>query len=562
MKLKNWILLLTFTLLLGVLVACSSDNDAEETDAQAEPGETEETTPDEGEKVLNFINPEAIPSMDPSLATDESSFIYLAAITEGLYRLDETANPVEGIATDHEVSEDGLTWTFTLREDAVWENGDPVTAHDFVYAWQRAVDPDTGSEYGPYMMNEVIKNATAISSGDQPVEDLGVEADGDYTLVVELENPTPFFESLTTFGTFLPLNESFVEEQGDSFATSSDTLLANGPYIMANWESTSNSWELEKNEDYWDADTVQMDKLTFEVVKDPQTAVNLYESGEVDRADLTSDLVDNYLSHEDYLVSPDTFVYFIKFNEEANDALANTNIRSAISVAFDKEALVDQILNNGSLVANGLIPADFTPMPETDEDFREVSGDLVTYDLDAAQEFWEKGLEEIGTDSVDLELLTDDDETTKVMIEYIANQLSTNLPGLNVTLKQVPKEQRLDLDTSMDYEIQVSRWGPDFLDPFTFMNLWTTDSGNNMMGYSNPEYDELVLSTAKELATDNEARYENFLEAEKFLFEDAAIAPIYQSSRAQLVSPKIEGVFVNPFGATYEYKWADVGSEE
>lgn len=562
MKLKNWVLLLTFTLLLGILVACSSDNDAGETEADAEPGETEETTADEGEKVLSFINPEAIPSMDPSLATDESSFIYLAAMTEGLYRLDETANPVEGIATDHEVSDDGLTWTFTLREDAVWENGDPVTAHDFVYAWQRAVDPDTGSEYGPYMMNEVIKNATAISSGDQPVEDLGVEADGDYTLVVDLENPTPFFESLTTFGTFLPLNESFVEEQGDSFATSSDTLLANGPYKMVNWESTSNSWELEKNEDYWDRDTVQMDKLTFEVVKDPQTAVNLYETGEVDRADLTSDLVDNYLSHEDYLVSPDTFVYFIKFNEEANDALANTNIRSAISVAFDKEALVDQILNNGSLVANGLIPADFTPMPETDEDFREVSGDLVTYDLDAAQEYWEKGLGDIGTDSVDLELLTDDDETTKVMVEYIANQLSTNLPGLNVSLKQVPKEQRLDLDTSMDYDIQISRWGPDFLDPFTFMNLWTTDSGNNMMGYSNPDYDELVLSTAKELATDNEARYENFLEAEKLLFEDAAIAPIYQSSRAQLVSPKIEGVFVNPFGATYEYKWADVGSEE
>lgn len=556
MKLRNWALLLALGLLLIALVACSGET--EKTEATKGSKEGEAAT---GEKVLSFTNPETIPSMDPSLATDESSFIYLAATMEGLYRLDKDTQIVDGIATDHTVSEDGLTWTFTLREDAVWENGEPVTAHDFVYAWRRAVNPDTGSEYGPYMMNGVIKNATEISSGEAPFEDLGVTAKDDYTFVVELENPTPYFESLTTFGTFFPLNQKFVEEQGESFATSSDTLLANGPYTIENWKSTSNSWDLVKNEDYWDADVVQMDKLSFEVVKDPQTAANLYASGEVDRVDLTSDLVDKYKSHEDYVVTPDTFVYFIKFNQKANEALANTNIRAAISRAFDKEALVNEILNNGSIVANGLVPADFTPMPESGKDFREVSGDLVTYDLEKAKELWKKGLEEIGKDKVKLELLTDDDKTTKTMVEYIANQLSTNLPGLTVTLKQVPKEQRLDLDTNMEYEIQVSRWGPDFLDPFTFMNLWTTKSGNNFMGYSNPEYDKLVKETATTLAMDNVARYQNFLEAEKVLFEDAAIAPIFQSSRAQLVSPKIKGVYVNPFGATYEYKWANVGSK-
>lgn len=180
------------------------------------------------------------------------------------------------------------------------------------------------------------------------------------------------------------------------------------------------------------------------------------------------------------------------------------------------------------------------------------------YDLDAAKQFWAKGLEELGTDKVELELLADDDATTKIMVEYIANQLETNLEGLTVKIKQVPKEQRLDLDTNMDYQMQVSRWGPDFLDPYTYMNLWTTDSGNNWMGYSNPKYDELVKATVTTLATDNDARYQNFLEAEKILFEDAAIAPIYQASRAQLISPRVKGVFINPFGATYEYKWADV----
>src|SRR5699024_8754641 len=152
--------------------------------------------------------------------------------------LGEEGELEEGIATDHESSEDGLTWTFDLREDAEWENGDPVTAHDFVYAWQRAIDPDTGSEYGPFMMNGVIKNAEDISNGDTDVEELGVEADGDYTLVVTLEKPVPYFEELITMGTFLPLNQEFVEEQGDDFATSSDNLLANGPFKITDWKST------------------------------------------------------------------------------------------------------------------------------------------------------------------------------------------------------------------------------------------------------------------------------------------------------------------------------------
>jgi oligopeptide transport system substrate-binding protein len=555
MKLKNWLLFLAMGLVLSIgLVACSGDEPASNEGSEDE-GKTEEKA---GEKVLSFTNPEAIPSMDPSLATDESSFVYLAATTEGLYRLDEDTQPSDGIATEHEVSEDGLTWTFTLREDAVWSNGDPVTAHDFVYSWQRAVNPDTGSEYGPYMMNGVIKNATAVSTGEAPVEELGVKADGDFKLVVELENPTPYFETLTTFGTFLPLNQKFVEEQGDKFAISSDSLLSNGPYKIENWDSTSNSWDLVKNEDYWDAETVQMDKLNFQVVKDPQTALALYEEGTVQRIDLSSDLVDQFVTSDEYAISADTFVYFLKFNQTTTEALANKNIRAAISRAFDKDALVGEILNNGSIAANGLVPKDFTPMPETGKDFREVSGDLVTYDVEAAKEFWAKGLEELGTDSVELEFLADDDETTKTLVQYVANQLSTNLEGLKVNIKQVPKEQRLDLDTKMDYELQLTRWGPDFLDPFTYMNLFITDGGNNMTGYSSETYDKLVSETATTYATDNVARYNNFLEAEKLLFEDAVIAPVYQASRAQLISPTVEGVFVNPFGATYEYKWANV----
>jgi Bacterial extracellular solute-binding proteins, family 5 Middle. len=546
----TWVLLLAAIVSL-VLAGCGGSKDSKSG------GESKK----DEEKVFHFVNGDTIPTMDSSKATDEYAFQFLGATMEGLYRLGEDGTPVEGIAKSHEVSDDGLTWTFHLRENAKWSNGDPVTAHDFVYAWRRAVDPNTGSEYGPYMMNGVIKNAEEVSTGKLPVEELGVRAEDDYTLVVELANPTPYFESLTTFGTFLPLNEKFVEEKGSDYATSSENLLFNGPYKLEKWKSTSEKWELVKNEDYWDADAVQMDRITFVVLKDTQTRVDLYEKGEVDRIDLASSQVDVYSSHEDFTVIPDTSVFYLKMNQVRNGnktPLANLNIRKAIMMAFNKDDLVNEILNNGSLVATGLIPKDFVKVPSTGKDFREQNGDLAVYNPDKAKEYWEKGLKELGVDSLELEFLGGDTDTSKVMNEYLANQLEKNLPGLKINLKQVPFEQRLDLDDKQDYDIEFSGWGPDYLDPYTFLSLWVTDGGNNKMGYSNPKYDQLLKDAQTTLALDEDARYENFLEAEKVLFDDAAIAPVYQKGIAQLVRSKVGGVYKNPFGPTYEWKWAYV----
>lgn len=549
MKFSKFTLLLALALMLSIfMVACSSDDEGSESNGN-------ETN---SKQVMNLTNGDTIPSMDSSLAADEYGFQFLGSTTDGLYRLGKDAKVVDGIATEHKVSEDALTWTFTLREDADWSNGDPVTAHDFVYAWRRAINSDTGSEYGPYMMNGVIKNATAINNDEMPVEELGVKAEDEYTLVVTLEKPVPYFESLTTFGTFLPLNQEFVESKGDEYGTSSDTLLSNGPFKLTEWKSTSTSWNLVKNEDYWDAETVSLDEITFNVVKDPQVAVDLYEKGEVDRAGLSADLVDRYTSHDDYTITPEASVFYLKFNQTTSEALANENIRKAISRAFNKQALVDEILNNGSIVATGLIPKNFVSRPESGEDFREVNGDLVTYDPEKAKELWEKGLEEIGKDTVDLEFLAGDGETSKNMNVYIANQLSTNLEGLHVTLKQVPFKQRLTLSENMDYQMQFYGWGPDYLDPYTFLNMYITDSQYNKMGYSNSEYDELMKKSATDFVLDPVKRYDAFLEAEEILFEDAAIAPIYQSARAQLINSNVEGIISNPFGPTYEYKWASI----
>jgi oligopeptide transport system substrate-binding protein len=560
MRTKKWSILLVAVLVVSmVLAACGGGKD----EGSTKNSSGEDAAKSE-EQVLNFINGDYIPSMDPSKVTDEYGFQFVGATMEGLYRLGEDGEIKEGIAKgEPEVSEDGLTWTFKLREDAKWSNGDPVTAHDFVYSWQRAVKPETKSEYGPYMMAGVIKNADEISKGELPVEELGVKAIDDFTLEVQLANPTPYFESLTTFGTFMPLNQKFVEEHGENFATSEATLLFNGPFKLDikddNQNITqANEWKLVKNEDYWDADTVQLEEINFVVSKDPQTNVNLYNEGDIDRADLSADLVDQYISHDDYRIVPQASVFYLKMNQERKGEqtpLANKNIRNAINNAIDREALVN-VLNNGSIAATGLIPKDFVTVPGGG-DFREENGDFAAYDKDTALEAWNKGLEELGVDSIELELLTDDAEgATKTFNENLAHQLETNLPGLKVNIKPVPFKNRLQLDTDQDYELQVAGWGPDYLDPFTFLSLFVTDGGNNKMGYSNAEYDQLISET--QTTTDQEQRYQKFLEAEKILLEESGIAPLYQRARSQLHSPKIQGEIINKFGATYEWKWAYV----
>src|SRR5699024_2119957 len=209
---RTLLLVIASICLAFTLSACSGDDD-EQVTSDDNDGSTNDEQQDQ---VLNLTRKSAIPTMDSSMATDEASFQFLGLSMEGLYRLGEDAEVKEGIAIDHEESDDGMQWTFNLRDDAEWSNGDPVTADDFVYAWKRAVDPETGSEYGPYMMNGVIKNAEEISQGDKDVDELGVTAEDDHTLVVDLEKPVPYFESLMTFGTFLPLNEDFMEEDRKS----------------------------------------------------------------------------------------------------------------------------------------------------------------------------------------------------------------------------------------------------------------------------------------------------------------------------------------------------------
>ncbi|MRH43383.1 peptide ABC transporter substrate-binding protein [Aquibacillus halophilus] len=568
MRKANWLLIVLALMLSAVLVACSGNDTTEEEDTGTDTTDTETETPEEEpaeeeapEQVLNILEGSQIPTMDSSHATDAVAFQFLGESMEGLYRLDENAQPTPGIAAgEPEISEDGLTWTIQLREDAVWSNGDPVTAHDFVFAWRRAVNPDTGSEYGPFMMNGVIANAQEVNEGEVAVEELGVEATSDTELVITLAKPVPYFYGLLTFGTFLPLNEAFVTEQGADYALSSDNLIYNGPFLLQDWNPTGDNpdqWSLVKNPDYWDAETVTLEQINVSVVKETSTAVNLYETGDTDRAGLSAEYVEQYAGTEDFRTMPEAVLFYLKMNQ-SNEALANQDIRKAIAMSIGKQDLVDVILANGSVVSTGAVPQNFSAHPETGEDFRELNGDLIVENKETAKEHWAAGLEALGTDTVELRYLGGDSEVAQEMDAYIKNQLEGNLEGLTVTISSVPFEERIARDEASDYDIQNSGWGPDYLDPNTWLEMWTTSSPYMTMNYNNEEFNSLIEQANNELLTQPVERFETFLEAEKVMMEDAAIAPLYQRSRAYLWRPGVEGVVFNPMGADFNYKWAHI----
>ncbi|MGG3799436.1 peptide ABC transporter substrate-binding protein [Metabacillus fastidiosus] len=558
MKRQKLILILAVSLVFSIFVtACGNGNN----------GNEEGTAGKTAAQELKALELQSIPSMDSVMAQDTVSFTTMNNVMEGLYRLDPDQNVVEGMAEgEPEVSKDGTVYTFKIR-DTKWSNGDPVTANDFVYAWQRAIDPKIASPYGPYMMDGKIKGAAEISAAganktDYDVSSLGVKAVDDKTLQVTLERPIPYFKSLMAFPTFYPQNKKFVEEQGEDYGKTADNLVFNGPFVLSDWKgSTAAEWTYSKNKDYWDADTVKLEKVQWNVLKDPQAAANALETGEADiTPKLSSDIVPQYEDDKRLVKWLEPTVFWLKMNQKDNKALQNTDIRKAVAQAINKKDFVDSILNNGSIVANYAVPREFVKNEETGKDFREINGDkLLPYNVDNAKKAWDKGLAAIGTEAVELRYLTDDTENAKKTAEYIKNQLETNLPGLTLKVESVPFSVRIDRENSQDYDLQMAGWGPDYLDPMTFSDLWLTGGGNNKMNYSNSKYDQLVKDAQTTLAQKPVERYEALAKAEKVLLEeDAAIAPIYQRSSNLLVSEKVENFTHHLVGPEYSYKWTSV----
>lgn len=507
-------------------------------------------------QVLNVTVSEEIPSLDTAKTMDGTSAHVMQNIFEGLYALDDQDQPIPAVAKSFKRSEDGKKYTFDLRKDAKWSNGDNVTAHDFMFAWKRAITPETASQYASMLF--YVKNAKEINKGTMPLDELGVTVINDYKLEVELEQPIPYFLQLLALPIYLPQHESFLKEQGKNYALEPNNLIYNGPFVLEKWKHEQ-EFQLKKNATYWDEKKVKLDEINFQIVKDTMTAVNLYEAGNLDRVPINSQFVDKYKGDKELHMSSEPAIAMLRFNEK-NSALANKKVRQAISFALNKEDFVAHFINNGAKPATGLVPVGHIN-EETGKDFREENGNLSLYDVQSAKKNWEEAKKELGVEQVNFEFLTFEQDNAKRRAEYIKGDLEKNLQGLTIQIKQQPFKQKLQLEQTGDYDITMANWGPDYKDPISYLELFTTGNPNNKMNYSNVRYDELIKKAKTDFVLDTENRWEALREAEQVLLEDAAVAPLYHIGSAYVQKDYVKGIEKHQFGGIYTYKNAYIANE-
>lgn len=544
MKKRIWGLVAAGLLLLSVS-ACSTGKDKQEKNAS-------------DKQEVNMMEPSEITSMNTLSTQDTTSINAQTSVFEGLYSINDQNEIVPAIATElPEISDDGNTYTIKLRDDAKWTNGDPVTAKDFVFAWQRLADPANQANY-LFLLDGTIKNGTKILNDEAKPEELGVKALDDQTLEVTLERPVPYFTSLLTFPPFYPQNENAVKKYGKEYGSSSDKVVSNGAFTIENWDQTSQSWELVKNPDYYDADKVKLDQVNFNVIKDPGTAFNLFENGELDAAEIFGEFVKQNKENPNLETVAGSKVYYFKMNQKKDGKetiFANTNVRKAVAYAVDKKKLVDYILADGSQISNGYIPRNFVSNPVTGKDFREDAGELMQSDPEQAKQYWEKAKNELGGE-IKIELLTTDTDAAKKVAEYLQEQLEKNLPGLKLEVRSVPLNNSIDLTKKSQYELAIGSWGPDYQDPTTYLNTLKTPNNTN---YESEVYDDDLQKINETYANELEKRWETMIAAEKLLVEeDTVIVPLYQQGRAILTNEHLTGIYYPSFGAGTVIKYAEM----
>lgn len=532
MEKKKIVVLLCISLL--VLVGCSSKKESEEKNTKED-------------KIISVGSASELSTGDVSLAMDNTAVQAVSQFGEGLYAFDEEGKAMPALAENIvEPTENGLVYKFKIRE-ASWSNGEKIKAKDFEYSWKRTVDPKTASPQAYYFSG--IKNYEKIANSELEPKELGVKAVDDSTLEVTLEYPMSYFLELLAVAAFYPLNQEFVEEKGENYGTDSENILYNGAYIMSGWTGTNTEWAYEKNDNYWNKDKVNFNKVNVTVMKEENTAQNMFDSGQLDEVSVNGDIVDQYKDSPNLHIRNVPGTYYIQLNTQDN-VFSNIKARQAIALSLDSKVLAQNVLRDGSTKSIGFVPKGFLNA-ETSKDFAEEVGDLVESDLKEAKKLWAEAMKEVGKDEITLAILCSDTDNAKKISEYIQGALNENLEGLTVEIKAVPFNNRLEMSRNGDFDIVLGGWTPVFADPVDFLNLLTENNSNNFGKWNHPKFNELINKVNGEFANDNDKRWELMMEADRIVSEEAPLIPLFQLSESYLISDKISNFKPGPLGPIY-----------
>jgi len=535
-----------------LLTACGTKKEETNTDAKGTTSTEASTDNSATNADMNVATPEGNRivtnnssepgSLDPALAQGTHESFPLNHLCAGITRVSAEGKVENALADNIDVSEDGLTYTVTLKKDLKWSDGNPITAADFEFSWKRVLDPATGSKYAYQLY--YIKGAQAYNEGSGKAEDVAVKALDDLTIEIVLENPTAYFDSVLAFYTYYPVEKALVEKNPD-WAKDPSTYVSSGAFKLTAWEHNARI-SMDKNPNFYDADNVKIDGIDFDILEDQNTAWQKFVSGEYNMIpDLPVEQVAALKEANDsqLIIGDDLGTYYYNLNP-AVKPLNNIKVRKALSMAIDRTIITDNIARGGQVPATGLVPGGLND--DTGKDFTESgkSLNLVTTDVEKAKQLMEEGLQEEGMTAADVNLtiLYNTLESHKAIAEVIQQMWNQNL-GINVNLENVEFQVKLDREKAKDYEISRASWIGDYEDPMTFIDMFVTGGTQNDVNYSNPEYDRLVAEAKASI--DQKLRMDNMKKAEQLLLEDAAIIPIYFYTRPYVVKPNVTGIYKN-----------------
>lgn len=513
---------------------------------------------DDKGQVYREVISQDMSTLDSVLASDEVSFNTYNQVFEGLYTLDGEDKIQPGVAKEKpKKSNGGKTLTIELRKDAKWSNGDPVTAHDFVFAWRKALKPETASEYA-YIMYD-LKNAQKINEGKMSPDKLGVKALNKYKLQIELTKPLPYFDQMLAFGTYMPQNEKVAKKYGKRYGTTADKVVYNGPFKVKEWK-VEDKILLEKNEDYWDKKAVKLDKVSYKILKDQQAGASLYDTGSADVTEITSEQVDKYEKNPALFKRLFASTFFLKLNEKEQKEFKNKDMRYAVAQSINKKDYVDTVLNNGSAPFDGFT-AKKTAILEDGKDYASLVNSPLKYNPKEAKAHLEKAKKALGKDEFTFTLNTQDTASAKISAQFIKSEMEKNLPGVTVNIKQLPFKQRVTAELSMNYSMSLSGWGPDYPDPMTFLDIMTTGYAQNNTDWGSKQYDDMLKEANGPLLKNPKERINKLKEAEELMLKEAPVAPLYQQGRAYLKNPQIKGVVYHQVGGRDSLKTAYIDKD-
>ena len=556
-------LVIVLTMVLGVLGGCattttthaaSTPQAADNTAVTSPAAATDSTTTaasTSGKHVLNIAKLIELQAVDPDKVNDGMSNEVLTAVFDGLYSLDAKGELQPLMAESYDKSADGLTYTFHLRK-ANWSNGDPVTANDFVFSWRRLVTHSTAAPNSNEAVAAGILNANEIVNGSMDPSKLGVTAKDDNTLVVQLAAPVPYFLRTLIRPAFLPIDQKYYSTVGVRYGMNPATTIYNGPFVWTSWDYATN-FSVEKNPNYWNAANISIDEINWKVVKDVQTAALLFEDGKVDWTEISGDLIDKYANDARFTKALEVHMWYFIPNF-ATKALADTNIRTALATSFDKDAIANQVMNNGAQAANYFVGYKLAVGPDGKQ-FRDSSDTYLKYDVASAQTAWQAGLKDLGVTTLTLNLLYWDDPASIGQAEFVASEWEKNLPGLTVNLTSMPKAAANTQAANGKFDIYLFRWGPDYPDPMAFLELLSSTNVHDYGQYKNAAYDA-IIAAARTPAMENDisARWDSLKKAEQIILGEAGIFPTVQNGLGMLVNPKVHGMEVRNVGVTWNYR--------